>query len=294
MPRRAWLYVPGDQERKLVKAATLEADVVCLDLEDAVAPDRKVEARELVARALESHVFQAGEVWIRVNAPTTPWAEADMALVRRVAPSIRGVLLPKTDASWVMHWAARHLQQAEETHALPPGRLALAALIETARGLVHAETIARATSRLQVLLFGAEDLAADLGALRTPEGREVAYARSRLLVAARAFGLQAIDMVYIAYKDLEGLEREAREAARLGFDGKQIIHPAQVPVVQAAFAPPEDQLQWARQVWQAYQEAQQEGRGVFVVEGKMIDPPLIRQARRILERAGEQGKAVKR
>jgi len=286
MSYRAWLYVPGDQERKLHKALNLDADVLCLDLEDAVAMDRKDAARDLVRRVLQEHAFQS-PVWVRINPPTSPWGEADLAMLREVAPRVRGVVLPKVEAPWVLHWAARGLTEAEEAHGLPAGTLGLAAIVETARGVVQVEALAQATPRLRVLLFGAEDLAADLGATRTPEGREVAYARSRVLLAPRAFGRAAVDMVYVHYRDLEGLEREARAAAQMGFDGKQVIHPAQVPVVRAAFTPPEDRLAWARRVWAAYQEARRAGRGVFVVDGRMIDPPLIRQARNLLARAGE-------
>ncbi len=286
MPRRAWLYVPGDQERKLVKAANLETDVVCLDLEDAVATDRKEEARDLVTHILRTTSFR-GEVWVRVNPPLTPWGEADMEAIMGVASRLQGVLLPKVQAPWMVHWAAQHLQRAEEALGLAPGTLKLAVLIETAMGVVRLAEILPASPRVAVAIFGAEDLAADIGATRTPEGREIAWARHQMLLTTKAFQKQAIDMVYIAYKDLEGLAREAQEAAQMGFDGKQIIHPAQVPVVQAAFTPPEDRVMWAKKVWAAYQEAQKEGRGVFVVDGKMIDPPLIQQARNILERAGE-------
>ncbi len=242
MPRRAWLYVPGDQERKVTKAANLDADVICLDLEDAVVPDRKTEARRLVVRALQTRSFRAGEVWVRINPPTTPWGEADLSAVMQVAPRLRGVVLPKVSAPWEVNWAARRLQEAEEAHGLLRGRLLLAGLIETARGVVHLEDILEASPRLAVLLFGAEDLAADLGATRTPQGREIAYARGRFLVTVKAYERQAIDMVYIAYKDLEGLAREAREAALMGFDGKQIIHPAQVPVINEVFTPSKEAL----------------------------------------------------
>lgn len=285
MPRRAWLYVPGDQERKLVKAQGLEVDVVCLDLEDAVAVDRKPAARELVRHFLQQGRFQ-GEVWVRVNPANSPWAEEDIIQVLAHPEPLRGLLLPKVEAPWMVHWAAQHLARAEERHGLPSGSLLLAVLLETAAGVLHGAEILRVSPRVRVVIFGAEDLAADIGAIRTPEGHEIAWARQQVLLTAKALGKQAIDMVYIAYQDLEGLEREARQAAQMGFDGKQVIHPAQVRVVQAAFTPDEERLAWARKVWEAYQQARAEGRGVFVVEGRMIDPPLIRQARNLLERAG--------
>ena len=286
-PRRALLYVPGDQERKIVKAAGLEVDSVCLDLEDGVAWPRKAAARSLVARLLGDLAFRAGERLVRIHAPTGPdggLAAQDLAAVLPARPD--GIVMPKVEAAWQVQWVAYRLQQAEEAHGWPAGSLRLLAILETARGLVQRDAIARSTPRLDALVFGAEDYTADIGATRTPSNQEVLYARQAVVATAKAHDLQALDIVYIRYKDLDGLAREARQAAAWGFDGKQVIHPAQVPVVQAAFTPSDEDIAAAQQVLEAYKRAKAQGLGVVGLEGKMIDMPMVKAARRVLARAG--------
>ncbi len=286
-PRRALLYVPGDQERKIVKAAGLEVDSVCLDLEDGVAWPRKAAARSLVARLLGDLAFRAGERLVRIHAPTGPdggLAAQDLAAVLPARPD--GIVMPKVEAAWQVQWVAYRLQQAEEAHGWPVGSLRLLAILETARGLVQRDAIARSTPRLDALVFGAEDYTADIGATRTPSNQEVLYARQAVVATAKAHDLQALDIVYIRYKDLDGLAREARQAAVWGFDGKQVIHPAQVPVVQAAFTPSDEDIAAAQQVLEAYERAKAQGLGVVGLEGKMIDMPMVKAARRVLARAG--------
>ena len=286
-PRRALLYVPGDQERKIVKAAGLEVDSVCLDLEDGVAWPRKAAARSLVARLLGDLAFRAGERLVRIHAPTGPdggLAAQDLAAVLPARPD--GIVMPKVEAAWQVQWVAYRLQQAEEAHGWPAGSLRLLAILETARGLVQRDAIARSTPRLDALVFGAEDYTADIGATRTPSNQEVLYARQAVVATAKAHDLQALDIVYIRYKDLDGLAREARQAAAWGFDGKQVIHPAQVPVVQAAFTPSDEDIAAAQKVLEAYERAKAQGLGVVGLEGKMIDMPMVKAARRVLARAG--------
>ena len=286
-PRRALLYVPGDQERKIVKAAGLEVDSVCLDLEDGVAWPRKAAARSLVARLLGDLAFRAGERLVRIHAPTGPdggLAAQDLAAVLPARPD--GIVMPKVEAAWQVQWVAYRLQQAEEAHGWPVGSLRLLAILETARGVVQRDAIARSTPRLDALVFGAEDYTADIGATRTPSNQEVLYARQAVVATAKAHDLQALDIVYIRYKDLDGLAREARQAAAWGFDGKQVIHPAQVPVVQAAFTPSDEDIAAAQQVLEAYERAKAQGLGVVGLEGKMIDMPMVKAARRVLARAG--------
>ncbi len=287
-PRRALLYVPGDQERKLRKAAGLTVDSVCFDLEDGVAWPHKAAARALVARVLGELTFAAGERLVRIHPPQGPDggpAAADLDAVLSAHPD--GIVVPKVEAPWQLHWVAYRLQQAEERYGWPVGSVRLLAILETARGVEARNAIARATPRLDALLFGAEDYTADLGAQRSPDNREVLYARQAVVAAAKAHNLQAIDIVYIRYKDLEGLAREAQEAAAWGFDGKQVIHPAQVPVVQQAFTPTADAVAYARRVLEAYERGRAQGLGVVALDGKMIDMPMVKAARRVLARAGE-------
>ncbi|NPA26178.1 MAG: CoA ester lyase, partial [Chloroflexi bacterium] len=285
--RRALLYVPADQERKIRKAAGLEVDSVCLDLEDGVRLERKAAARATLRQIWPELDWGPTEVLVRINAPTREnlhAAEEDLHAVLPLRPS--GIVIPKVEAPWQLHWVAYRVQRAEEAMGLPTGAIRLLAILETARGVEARRDIARATSRLDALLFGAEDLAADLGAQRSPDNTEVLFARQAVLLTAKAHGLQALDLVYIQYRDLEGLEREAREAAQWGFDGKQVIHPAQVPVVQAAFTPTPEAIEAARRVLEAYRQAQAQGLGVIGLDGRMIDRPMLEAARRVLRRAG--------
>ena len=165
-------------------------------------------------------------------------------------------------------------------------------LVETALGIVNLKEIASSDPRLQALIFGAEDLAGDIGAVRTREGWEVFYARSAVVTHAAAFGLQAIDMVYIDYKDAEGLVRESAEAARMGYAGKQVIHPNQVAPVQGAFTPDDAAIAHAQRVMNAMREHQEAGKGAFALDGKMIDMPLVKAAERVLDRARAAGKVT--
>ncbi|NPA06406.1 MAG: CoA ester lyase [Chloroflexi bacterium] len=285
--RRALLYVPGDQERKIRKAAGLDVDSVCLDLEDGVRLEQKAVARATVARVAPDLDFGTTELLVRINPPTrenTALAESDLTAVLPIRPA--GIVVPKVEAPWQLHWVAYRVQQAEETLDLPPGSIRLLAILETARGVENRSAIAQATPRLDALIFGAEDFTADIGAQRSPSNTEVLFARQAVLLTAKAYGLQALDIVYIRYRDLEGLAREAREAAAWGFDGKQVIHPAQVPVVQEAFTPSPDEVAAARRVLEAYRRARQRGEGVIGLDGRMIDRPMVEAARRVLHRAG--------
>jgi len=274
MARRSVLFAPGDQPGKLRKALSSDADVVVYDLEDAIAPDRKSAAREAVREAL-AEVDADCELCVRVN-PVDAGAQRDLHVVLEAAiPD--SVMLPKVPDADTVETLAGML--AERDAGVP-----ILALVESAAGVLHAEGIAAAEAT-DAVLFGAEDLAGDIGAIRSDEGGEVAYARQHVLLAARAAGVDAIDTHYPAYEDDAGLREVARAARRLGYDGKMAIHPAQVPIVNAAFSPDAEEVAWARRVLDARDEATDRSSGVFVVDGEMIDAPQVRQAERIVERA---------
>jgi len=277
MARRSVLFAPGDQPGKLRKAVESGADVVVYDLEDAVVPDQKDVAREAVRDALAA-VDVTGELCVRVN-PVGAGASRDLSVVlgEQIPDS---VMLPKVPSGDAVETLAGML--AERDAAVP-----ILSIVESAAGVLHAEAIAAADGT-DAVLFGAEDLAGDLGAVRTPEGQEVAHARQHTLMAARAAGVDAIDTHYPAYEDDAGLREQAREGRRLGFDGKMTIHPAQVPIVNDAFTPGESEVEWARRILAGRNEASERDSGVFVVDGEMIDAPQVRQAERILERAGQR------
>jgi len=279
MARRTVLFSPGDRPDMCRKAPASGADTVVFDLEDAVAPSRKAGARAAVADLLADEPFDPGvEVAVRVAAdPDVAGVDLD-ALAD--AGRLDAVVVPKADAETVPRVA-----DALDARGLSAPILAL---IETAMGVLDARDVA-ATSAVDALCFGAEDLAADLGATRTEEGTEVLYARERVVVAARAAGIEAVDTVYTDLDDHEGLRVETRFAATLGYDGKMVVHPEQVAVVHDALAPAPDEVAWAERVLAAREEADREARGVFEVDGEMIDAPLIARAERILDRVPDGG-----
>jgi len=272
MPRRSVLFSPGDDPAKLRKAPATDADVVVFDLEDAVVPDRKPRAREVVRDALADVLPADCEVCVRVN-PVGKGASEDVA-VALADDTPDSVMLPKTaDAADVARLAAL---LADAGRACP-----VWALVESAAGVLHAEAIARAEAT-DALVFGAEDLAGDIGATRTPEGREVEHARQQVVLGARAADVTPVDTHFPNYSDDAGLRAEAERAVQLGYDGKLAIHPAQATVLNDVFTPDAERVRWAERILAAAADA--DG-GVFVVDGEMVDAPQVRQAERVLDRA---------
>lgn len=286
-PRRALMYVPGDDEQKLRKAAVLTVDCLCLDLEDGVAANRKDAARVEIARALSELTFVSGERLVRLNAWDTGRTQADLAAILPAHP--QGVVLPKVQGAQDLLRLDALLAEAETNYGWAANSLALIALIESARGFINLKEICAATPRLQALIFGAEDYANDVGALRTPAAMELFTARGLLVMHAAAFGLQAIDMVTVEFREMEVLTQAARQGAELGFSGKQVIHPGQVAAVQAAFTPSAAEIDRARTLLLQAAQAQQAGAGAFDLNGQMVDMPVIRQAQNILARAQAAG-----
>ncbi len=285
--RRALLYMPGDSRRKIEKALTLNVDSICMDLEDGVALSQKAAARETIRAALQSLDFGRSEKLVRVNRFGSG-LEAD-DFVATVGGRPDGFVLPKTESAEAVQWLDAQITQAEQANGWPAGAIALIAMIETARGVVEARAVCSASPRLQAVIFGAEDLAGDIGATRTPEAWEVFYARSAVVTHTAAFGLQAIDMVFIDYTDAAGLEAEARQGAGLGYSGKQAIHPSQVAPIQAAFTPDAEAIARAQRMVAAYREHQAAGRGAFALDGKMIDAPALKAAEQVLAKARAAG-----
>jgi citrate lyase subunit beta/citryl-CoA lyase len=290
MPRRSLLFSPGDSPDLMRKAPGAGADVICFDLEDAVAPGRKDEARAAVREVLADPSFDPdAEVCVRLTAES-PAADLDGVLgvdgggtdSEDDGPDgvrLDAVMLPKVES-------ADRVERAAALCAERGRDLAVFALVETAGGVLSAQAIA-AADPTDALVFGAEDLAADVGATRTDEGTEVLYAREHVVLAASAADVDAIDTVYTDFSDDAGLREDAAFARRLGYDGKLAIHPAQVAPITEAFTPDPGDVEWAEKVLDARDEAEREGRAVFEVDGEMIDAPLIAQAERLLDRAPE-------
>lgn len=278
MVRRSVLFSPGDQPELMQKAPETGADVVVFDLEDAVVPAEKDAAREAVATVL-ADINPDCEVCVRINPPDSG-GEADIQSVLAGDGALPdSVMLPKVGTAA----AVTELASALDAFGAP---LPVLALLETAEGILNAQAIANVEAT-DAVLMGAEDLTADIGATRTDEGEEISYARQHVVLAASAAGVDAIDTLYTDFEDTAGLREDTREGVTLGYDGKMAIHPAQVRVINDAFTPDPSAVEWAERVLDARDEAAADGRGVFEVDGEMIDAPLIARAEQILERSEE-------
>jgi citrate lyase beta subunit len=287
-PRRALLYMPGDDLRKIKKAAGSGVDCACMDMEDGTALNRKAEARDTIVEALGTIDFGRTERLARINAVGTGFETDDLSTVLPAQPD--GIVIPKVEYAEQIQLVSHIMAEYEDLYGWPVGGIPILVGVETARGIINLPQIAAADPRLEGIIFGAEDLAGDMGATRTREGWEVFYARSAVVTHTVAFGLQAIDMVYIDFNDMEGLRREALEGARMGYSGKQIIHPNQIQPVQEAYTPGEEAIAYALRVKQAFEDNQAIGKGAFALDGKMIDAPILKAAEKVLGLAQAAGK----
>jgi citrate lyase subunit beta / citryl-CoA lyase len=279
--RRTTLAVPGSNPRFLEKARDLPADEVFLDLEDAVAPSAKAGSRQLVAEALRSGGWGARIRAVRVNDARTGWAYRDVVdVVEQAGDCLDAIVLPKVSGPRDITWLDLLLGQVELATGLPPGRIAIEAQIEDASGLACADAIAAASPRLEALVFGPADFMASLGMRSLTVGAQPAgyaggdafhYAQMRILVAARAHGLQAIDGPYAAIQDATGLQRSAASVAALGYDGKWVVHPSQVDVVNREFSPAQDEYDRAELLLETYDYYRGRGLGAAMLDGEMID-----------------------
>jgi citrate lyase subunit beta / citryl-CoA lyase len=279
--RRTCLAVPGSSPRFLAKAPELAVDEVFLDLEDAVAPAQKAEARAAVAAALRSGAWGARLRAVRVNDVTTSWAYRDVIdVVEQAGEFLDAIVLPKVTSPEHISWLDLMLGQVERAMGYPADRIGIEAQIEDARGLAEVERIAVASPRLEALVFGPADFMASMG-MRALEigaqptgylgGDAFHYAHLRILVAARAHDLQAVDGPYAAIHDAEGLRRSAASVAALGFDGKWVLHPGQVDIVNAAFSPAQAEYDRAELILEAHEHYTTQGRGAAMLDGEMID-----------------------
>ncbi len=291
--RRSVLFMPGDSLRKITKAAHMDVDTIVMDLEDGVALNRKEEARQIVDKALRTLNFGRSERLIRINAAILARTESaergltDLQATIDARPD--GYVIPKVETAAQVQRAATYLSQAERERGWPQGAVRLLVVVETAKGIMNLGQIAPATSRLDALMFGAEDLAGNIGAQRTRAGWEIFYARSAVVTAAAAYGLQAIDMVLTDLNDLERLEEECVTARRLGYVGKMAIHPRQVATINRVFSPSADEIARAQRLVAAHAQHQERGIGAFELDGKLVDMPMVRAAEWILEQAGLAG-----
>jgi citrate lyase subunit beta-like protein len=280
--------MPGDDRRKIEKATTLGVDCVCMDMEDGVAITHKAEARAVIAQAMKDLDFGKSERCIRINSVGSGFEKYDLAAA--VATNPDAVVVPKIETAQQLRSISEYIEMYELASKMEIGTIRMLIGVETARGILNLKEISEADRRLEAIIFGAEDYAASVGATRTKESTEVLYARSAVVTACAANELQAIDMVYIDFRDMEGLRAEADQGAQLGFSGKQIIHPNQVAPVQEAFTPSGEAIEYAQRVVATFAASQKEGRGAFALDGRMIDMPLLKNAQKVLERARAAGK----
>lgn len=299
--RRTVLAVPGSSDRFLAKARGLEADAVFLDLEDAVAPAAKAGARGRIVRALAED-WSASIVTVRVNDWTTQWTYADVVeVVGQAGTRIDAVVLPKVRSAEHIVALDLLLTQVERTHGLPVGRIGIEAQIEDASGLLNVGAIAAASPRMHSLVFGPGDFMASMGMATTnvgeqPDGYEGGdafhHVLSSILVAARAHGLVAIDGPFVAIRDVEGFRRSARRAAALGYDGKWVLHPAQIEAGNAIFTPRQEDYDRSLRMIDSYQAAIAEASGAIgaiVVDGEMVDEAGMKVAQGIVAKGRAAG-----
>jgi citrate lyase beta subunit len=259
-----------------------------MDMEDGVAPNRKLEARQTIVEALRTLEFGASERLVRINPVGSGLEADDLEAVIHARPD--GIVIPKVEFGEEVRWVSEQIGEAEFLHGWPVGDVRLLVVVETARGIINLQQIAGSDPRLEALIFGSEDFASDIGATRTRQGLEVFYARSAVVTYAAAYGLQAIDMVHVDFRDSVSLYEEALHGAQMAFAGKQIIHPDQIEPVQRAFTPTDEAIAQAQRLMQAFQKHQQEGVGAFALDGKMVDAPIIKAAERVLALARAAGK----
>jgi len=280
--RRALLYMPGDDWKKITKSITLGVDSICMDMEDGTAVSRKAEARATIAKALQELDFGVSEKLARINSVDSGWEKDDIDAVLPYHPD--GIVIPKVESFKHVEWASQIIETAELKYGWALNSIRILIGAETAKGILNLKEIA-SHPRLDAIIFGGEDFAASIGATRTKDAIELLYARQAVIVACATFDLQAIDIVTIDYKDIEALRIESEFGARLGFSGKQIIHPAQVEPVQTAFTPNDEAIAYAKRIVETFEASQKEGKGAYSLDGKMIDMPLLKNARKVLERA---------
>lgn len=285
-PRRSLLFCPGTERRKIDKASQLNADGVIIDLEDAAALTMKTEARECTAQALRELDFGQSERLVRINPRSSGLMADDLAATGAAGSLPDTFVLPKVESAVDVVAAADQLEPLEKAAGVSIGMTRLIAIIESARGVVNLREIATAHPRLVALIFGADDLCGDIGATRSPGGDEVHYARSAVVIHAAAENMQVIDTPFMDLHDETRLIAETQEALAMGYTGKLAIHPKQVGPIIDAFTPSGEQVEAAKRLIAAHEAHQQAGRGVFALDGKMVDMPMVRAALRVLSRAG--------
>lgn len=287
---RSWMFVPGHRQRMIDKAMGLNVDAIMLDIEDGVAPGEKESARTLIGGALgRERPPNSPERFVRINDIGHARMDADLKAVLR--KGLNGLVLPKVDTPEEVLKVEAIVKKREPELGMSAGAVRLLVAIESPKGLLNAPTIAACSERVIGLMFGAEDFGRELGlpTSREAEARDMIYARSALVVAAASAHVQSVDGVWVDLKDTEGLWGFARQSRRLGFSGMSLIHPSQIDPINSVFSPTPEEIDYAKQVVKAYEEAVAKGDGSISFGGQLIDRPIVERARRTLEMAKTLG-----
>jgi citrate lyase subunit beta/citryl-CoA lyase len=280
---RTLLFIPGNNKRFIEKVKSLNADIICYDLEDSVPLNEKQMARDLVLQALNrKEDYGNRNVYVRINSYESGLAIADLDAI--VCDEIDGVVVPKVNNKEEVTHLARRLNNLERQNEMKK-KMGLMASIESAQGLVNSYSIATADSRVKMLVFGVFDFLNDMGLDYVPDGIEYSFARAKVPIDAKAAGVGAIDAIWQKIDDLEGLVHDAETARRLGYQGKCVIHPKQLQPVANVFLPSNNEIEWSRKVVQALKETMERGKGIgaVTVDGKMVDAAHYRQAKSVLD-----------
>ena len=285
--RRTMMFVPASNPNMIVNAQVFKPDCIIFDLEDAMSIREKDSGRDLIAEALKDIEYPECEIFVRTNPLYTPFGEEDIRVL--VAAGLRNLRPPMIETAEDIKEVDELLTDIEKELGLEIGTVKILGAIETAKGVINAYEIATASPRMIGISFGAEDFTRTIGAERSKTGEELFVARSKIVLAAAAAGIDAIDTVFSDIDDDEGLRREAEMAKQLGFAGKSIIHPRQISIVHDVFTPSETDVKDALKVIQAIEEAEEKGLGVISLDGKMVDAPVVARAERIIRLAKGAG-----
>lgn len=285
--RRTMLFLPGNTPNILQNGDALGSDAVIFDLEDAVAPDQKDSARILVRNTMKYLDFSKVEIIVRINSVDTAFWKKDLETIMPLKPSM--IMPPKTSCAQDVLTVDAYMSELEDKLGFERNTVRLIPLIETALGLENAYQIASASKRVAAIFLGGEDMTADLQCKRTKEGAEIEYARSRMVVAARAAGVDVYDTPFTDVNDDEGIRIDAEKAKSLGFTGKSAISPRHVPVINEVFSPSQRDIDYAYEVMEAIRVAKEQGRGAIALRGKMIDAPIVNRAKQTIAAAEALG-----
>ena len=280
---RSLLFVPGNRPNMFEKALGFSPDVFVPDLEDSVPTDEKANARAVAASFLAKLSDTGSLVIPRVNSLDTGLLEQDLAAI--ITPKIYGLSIGKVQTVQEIAEICGLIEPLEQKAGLAAGRLKLIPWIESAKAIINAYEICSSSKRIIAVAFGAEDFTNDMGIERTDDDSEIAYARSAVCIAARAADIVALDTPYFGFRDTDGLQRDASTAKKQGFKGKFAIHPAQIDIINATFSPSPQEVEHAKRVLAAFEAAEHQGRGSTSLNGKVIDVPVVKRARAILEMA---------